>query len=64
MWPETSGTHILICHSLKTLFLFKVYVTSVLSFLECDQDYIADEIGVLSPYQLQVNELYAGEVKL
>jgi len=27
------------------------------------QDYFADEIGVLSPNQLQVEELYAGEVK-
>ena len=26
------------------------------------QDYFADEIGVLSPNQLQVDELYAGEV--
>lgn len=26
------------------------------------QDYFADEIGVLSPSQLQVDELYAGEV--
>lgn len=26
------------------------------------QDYYADEIGVLSPNQLQVDELYAGEV--
>lgn len=27
------------------------------------QEYYADEIGVLSPNQLQVEELYAGEVK-
>ena len=27
------------------------------------QDYYADEIGVLSPNQMQVEELYAGEVK-
>lgn len=27
------------------------------------QDYFADEIGVLSPNQLQAKELYAGEVK-
>jgi hypothetical protein len=26
------------------------------------QDYFADEIGVLSPNQLQVGELFAGEV--
>lgn len=26
------------------------------------QDYFADEIGVLSPNQIQVDELYAGEV--
>lgn len=26
------------------------------------QNYFADEIGVLSPNQLQVDELYAGEV--
>lgn len=26
------------------------------------QDYYADEIGVLSPNQMQVDELYAGEV--
>lgn len=26
------------------------------------QDYVADEVGVLSPNQLQVDELYAGEV--
>ncbi|XP_020090355.1 translation factor GUF1 homolog, chloroplastic isoform X2 [Ananas comosus] len=31
-------------------------------FMASGKDYIADEIGVLSPYQLQVNELYAGEV--
>jgi len=27
------------------------------------QDYFADEIGVLSPNQLQAEELFAGEVK-
>ena len=32
------------------------------SFLKW-QDYYADEIGVLSPNQMQVEELYAGEVK-
>ena len=26
------------------------------------QEYVADEIGVLSPNQMQVDELYAGEV--
>ena len=26
------------------------------------QEYFADELGVLSPNQLQVGELYAGEV--
>lgn len=26
------------------------------------QDYSADEVGVLSPNQLQVEELFAGEV--
>lgn len=26
------------------------------------QDYFADEVGVLSPNQIQVDELYAGEV--
>lgn len=26
------------------------------------QDYFADEVGVLSPNQLQVEELFAGEV--
>lgn len=26
------------------------------------QDYFADEVGVLSPNQLEVEELYAGEV--
>lgn len=30
--------------------------------VEC-QDYYADEIGVLSPNQLQVDQLYAGEVQ-
>lgn len=30
--------------------------------IEC-QDYYADEIGVLSPNQLQVDKLYAGEVQ-
>lgn len=28
------------------------------------QDYFADEIGVLSPNQQQVDELYAGEVRI
>lgn len=28
------------------------------------QDYFADEIGVLSPNQMQVEELYAGEVSI
>lgn len=27
------------------------------------QDYYADEVGVLSPNQLQVEELFAGEVE-
>lgn len=27
------------------------------------QEYFADELGVLSPGQMQVNELYAGEVR-
>lgn len=27
------------------------------------QDYYADEVGVLSPNQLQVDQLYAGEVE-
>ncbi|KAI8540631.1 hypothetical protein RHMOL_Rhmol08G0001500 [Rhododendron molle] len=31
-------------------------------FMASDKDYYADEIGVLSPNQLQVDELYAGEV--
>ncbi|EXB62438.1 Translation factor GUF1-like protein [Morus notabilis] len=31
-------------------------------FMASDKDYFADEIGVLSPSQLQVDELYAGEV--
>lgn len=30
--------------------------------LMVNQDYVADEIGVLSPNQLQVDELYSGEV--
>lgn len=28
------------------------------------QDYYADEVGVLSPSQLQVDTLYAGEVEI
>ncbi|KAA8531236.1 hypothetical protein F0562_005945 [Nyssa sinensis] len=31
-------------------------------FMASEKDYFADEIGVLSPSQLQVDELYAGEV--
>ncbi|XAR65778.1 Protein-synthesizing GTPase [Bertholletia excelsa] len=31
-------------------------------FMASEKDYLADEIGVLSPTQMQVNELYAGEV--
>ncbi|KAH7850868.1 hypothetical protein Vadar_003967 [Vaccinium darrowii] len=31
-------------------------------FMASDKDYFADEIGVLSPSQLQADELYAGEV--
>ncbi|KAG4392567.1 hypothetical protein GLYMA_04G168701v4 [Glycine max] len=31
-------------------------------FMASGKDYFADEIGVLSPSQLQVEELYAGEV--
>lgn len=31
-------------------------------FMASQKDYYADEIGVLSPTQMQVNELYAGEV--
>ncbi|PON83978.1 Elongation factor [Trema orientale] len=31
-------------------------------FMASNKDYFADEIGVLSPNQLQVEELYAGEV--
>ncbi|KAL6992944.1 hypothetical protein U1Q18_011059 [Sarracenia purpurea var. burkii] len=31
-------------------------------FMASEKDYFADEIGVLSPNQLQVDELYAGEV--
>ncbi|KHG28973.1 Translation factor GUF1, chloroplastic [Gossypium arboreum] len=31
-------------------------------FMASNKDYFADEVGVLSPNQLQVNELYAGEV--
>ncbi|XP_042398180.1 translation factor GUF1 homolog, chloroplastic-like isoform X1 [Zingiber officinale] len=31
-------------------------------FIASGKDYYADEIGVLSPNQMQVNELYAGEV--
>lgn len=34
------------------------------SQLQQMQDYYADELGVLSPNQLQVDELYAGEVKI
>lgn len=33
-----------------------------ISFMASKKDYYADEIGVLSPNQLQVDELYAGEV--
>lgn len=35
----------------------------VIICLRIIQEYYADEIGVLSPNQLQVEELYAGEVK-
>ncbi|XP_031740278.1 translation factor GUF1 homolog, chloroplastic isoform X4 [Cucumis sativus] len=31
-------------------------------FMASDKDYFADEVGVLSPNQLEVEELYAGEV--
>ncbi|XP_015688460.2 translation factor GUF1 homolog, chloroplastic [Oryza brachyantha] len=31
-------------------------------FMASGKEYVADEIGVLSPNQMQVNELYAGEV--
>ncbi|CAN8256836.1 unnamed protein product [Cochlearia groenlandica] len=31
-------------------------------FMASEKDYFADEIGVLSPNQIQVDELYAGEV--
>ncbi|KAF5751767.1 translation factor GUF1 chloroplastic [Tripterygium wilfordii] len=31
-------------------------------FMASEKDYIADEIGVLSPNQMEVEELYAGEV--
>ncbi|XP_042507985.1 translation factor GUF1 homolog, chloroplastic [Macadamia integrifolia] len=31
-------------------------------FMASEKDYFADEIGVLSPSQMQVDELYAGEV--
>jgi translation elongation factor EF-4 len=34
----------------------------MLSFFLNKQEYVADEIGVLSPNQMQVSELYAGEV--
>lgn len=34
------------------------------SQLQQMQDYYADELGVLSPNQLQVDQLYAGEVKI
>lgn len=38
-------------------------MNSMLSlFCKNKQEYVADEIGVLSPNQMQVNELYAGEV--
>ncbi|KAG6497117.1 hypothetical protein ZIOFF_045005 [Zingiber officinale] len=33
-------------------------------FIASGKDYYADEIGVLSPNQMQVNELYAGEMVL
>ncbi|KAF3327473.1 translation factor GUF1 [Carex littledalei] len=31
-------------------------------FMASEKDYFADEIGVMSPNQIEVNELYAGEV--
>ncbi|KAK3156042.1 hypothetical protein QOZ80_2AG0102040 [Eleusine coracana subsp. coracana] len=31
-------------------------------FMASGKEYVADEVGVLSPTQMQVNELYAGEV--
>lgn len=42
------------------------FITSSLCYInfafQHNQDYIADEIGVLSPNQLPVDELYVGEV--
>jgi len=37
-------------------------VSFMFSVLHQLQDYFADEVGVLSPNQIQVDELYAGEV--
>ncbi|GAB2277668.1 hypothetical protein Dimus_012373 [Dionaea muscipula] len=33
-----------------------------IAFMASGKDYVADEIGVLSPNQMQIDELYAGEV--
>lgn len=54
-WLKTAN--IIFVEDLKGCRLGFVILTSCMM-----QDYYADEVGVLSPNQLQVDELYAGEV--